>query len=370
MSQLFKSLGGVTSISFSDIFGGSNGELSLEKLEGLLDRLLEEESAKQNTDPNQLIRIVHEGEVIWVTSAQAKEFLNEATSEGEEAKLRMNVERALKGDRRILQQELLLILAFATSTFERYRTDERLSKETIERIEPALSRREQEIGTTFRQLEQVEAKIESYRNRYPILGEYEKRMGELLNAQQKGDIATARNIAVDLAKGKKEYVLMTRALQPDINEAYFHRLQSQKIKKKILNTQQGLVSGRGTNLRIEIADLQQQMKGIKAEAGLGNVDPLSARNQLIQARDSIQDRVKELETIVQESKVIAMKEAETDAVISHIAANVLGDTELSVDVEKQVQRVENKRTMTKTHSPSPTRQSKGTGMATSHRHRT
>ncbi len=360
-------------ISFGEIFSEESGLLSVEKLEKLLDNLLEEEAKKSSADPDQLIRIVHQGEVIWVTAAQAEEFLNETSSDGEEVALKKNVERALKGNRNILQQELLLLLALATSTLARYRDNNILTREELDRLEPALRRRENEITSTFSQLAQVESKIETYRKQQPVLAEYERCMAELLNAQQVGDMQKAQAIAAKLVQGKRQYVLLSRALQPDVNESYYHRLESQKIKKKILNTQQGMVTGHERALQLEIGDLHNQFKKIKADATAGvsagttNID--EARAKLTKTKEEIEGRVKELETVKQESQVIAKQEAETEATIAHIAENVLGDTDLAVDMDKHMQQQAQKKSMTKAPPVGGGVKKPGTGMATSGRRR-
>ena len=362
-------------ISFEDIFGADGQDLSVEKLENLLDRLIEDEAQKSDADPNELIRVVHEGEVIWVTAEQAGDFLKESSTDGEEANLRRNVERSLKGNRQILQQELLLLLALATSTFERNRKANLVGKQEAERVGPALKRREGEIHSTFRDMAAVERKIELYRKQQPILVEYEQRMGELLNAQQAGDLDTAREIAGKLVTDKRQYVLLSRALQPDVSEAYYHRLQSQKIKKKILGTQKEMVVGRGQSLQLEITDLHNRFKKIKSDATAQAADQSSgpvnldeAREKLAQTREAIEERVKEFEIVKKEAHIISKQEAETDAVISHIAENVLGDTELAVDVDKQVQRAGAKKSAVKKPTAAP-KAAKTTGMATSDRRR-
>ncbi len=352
-------------LNFDEIFGAEQGDISIEKLEEMLEKALAAEASKQDVSPNALVRIVHDGEVIWVTSSQAAEFLQETSASGEEASLKKNVERALKGDRKLLRQELRLLLAMAKSTFERYREGEKINAKVAERTGLALDRRENEINTTFEQLDQVEIKIEAYRQKQPVIAKYEEQMGALLNAQQVGDLDTARNLAGQLAQDKRQYVLLSRALQPDVNESYFNRLEGQKTKKKILGTQQVMVSGRGENLKVELKQIQGRYKQLGSKKG-DAANAAQVKEEMQQTKQAFDERAHELKAVQQESKVIARQEAETDAVVSHIAENVLGDTELAVDMDKQKQQMSQKKSTTKAPAAAPPKK-KSIGMATTGR---
>lgn len=353
-------------LNFEEIFGAEQGDISIEKLEEMLEKALAAEASKNDVNPNSLVRIVHDGEVIWVTSAQAAEFLQEDSASGDEASLKKNVERALKGDRKLLRQELRLLLAMARTTFERYREGEKINAKIAERTALALDRRESEINTTFHELDQVETKIEGYRQKQPVIAKYEEQMGELLNAQQEGDLDKARTLAGQLVENKRQYVLLSRALQPDVNESYFNRLEGQKTKKKILGTQQVMVSGRGENLKVELKQIQGRYKelGSKQKSDEGNTEQI--QEEMEQTKQAFDERAHELKAVQQESKVIARQEAETDAVVSHIAENVLGDTELAVDMDKQKQQMAQKKSPAKASAAAPPKK-KSIGMATTGR---
>jgi len=339
----------IGSVQMQDLLKAGGVEASLNRLYATLDQLITSEAAKKDVNPNELVRIVHDGKVTWVTAQQAELYLKSDSSDEENRKLRANVERALKGESRIIHQELRVLLALAQGMFRKQSDEGLLAKEETERIGPSLQRRDYEIKDTFEQLSDVEQRITAARERQPLIADYEQRMGKLLNLQQAGQMDEARKIAAELAADKKKYILLSRALEPDVNTSYYYRLGAQKIKKKILNVhqtfchkQEGAVDVHINELRSHLHTVQQQMSEAESVAGL---DPTQAeiaektKTEMEKTTQEIEEASNELQAIRSETKVLQKQEKETQQVIEHVATNVLQNKELAVDVQSQVKNL-------------------------------
>ncbi len=367
----------IGSLAMEELLKAGGTDAPLERLYATLNQIVTSETAKRDINPNELVRIVHGGKVTWVTARQAELYLQSDSSDQESQQLRANVERALKGEARIIHQELRVLLALAQGTFRKQADEGLLAKEESERIEPSLRRRDYEISDTFEQLSEVEQRITAARQRQPIIAEYEQRMGKLLNLQQEGKMDEARQVAVQLAADKKKYVLLSRAIEPDVNTSYYYRLGAQKIKKKILNVQQtlchkqeGALEGQIHDLRSHINEVKQQMADAESSAG---TDPTQseivekAQTELEKTSQEIQEAANELQAVRTENKVLQKQEKETEEVIQHVAANVLQDKELAVDVQSQVKSLENRRKLQPQKAPAAKQAGNKIRMATADR---
>ncbi|MFH1740449.1 MAG: hypothetical protein ABIH23_15680 [bacterium] len=343
----------IGSLSLDNLLPKDGGDVSLDTLYKALDRLVASEAAKCNVNANDLVRVVHDGEVTWITAQQARLYLQSDSEQQDGQALRDNVERALKGEARILHQELRVLLAIATGTFQNLQSQGLIDEKESGRIKPSISRREEEIKETFSQLYEVEERIRSARRRQPLIGEYEQRMGQLLNFQSEGKMTEARELAQQLAMDKKKYVLVSRALEPDVKTSYYHRLDAQKTRKKTLNLQQTLCLKKEGAISLHIGQLESQMKTIEEQLDRAQdvqaTDSAQAeivhkaKEQLAKTDEQIQQASSQLEAVKSETQVLQKQEKETDQVIEHIAANVLQEQEFTVDVQSQVKNIEQRR---------------------------
>jgi len=333
-------------------------------------------ASKRNINPNELVRVVDNGKVSWISAQQAQLYLQSDAQSTDG--LREKVERALKGDARILHQELRVLLAITAGTFENLNAEGLFDEKEQEKIRPSIQRRESEISDTFTQLYEVEGRISSIRARQPLIAEYEERMGRLLNLQSEGRIEEARELARYLATEKKKYVLMSRAIEPDVNTAYFHRLNAQKTRKKTLNLQQNLCQKKEGAIGLRIDQLQTKMETIEDQINRAEMteatDPtqaeiaLRAKEELLLADHEIQEANHQLAAVQTENKVLEKQEKEAQMVIEHIATNVLKDKELAIDVQAQVKDIEQRRRSQPT-KPIERPKTEGRGrMATTERH--
>jgi len=351
-------------------------EVSLGELYKALDRLVNTAVSKRNINPNELVRVVDNGKVSWITARQAQRYLESDAQSGDG--LREKVERALKGDARILHQELRVLLAIAAGTFENLNDEGLIDEKEEERIRLSIRRRESEISDTFTQLYEVEGRISAARARQPLIAEYENRMGQLLNLQSQGKMDEARELARYLAMEKKKYVLMSHAIEPDVYTAYFHRLNAQKTRKKTLNLQQNLCQKKEGAIGLRIDQLHARMETIENRINLADTttatDPtqaeiaLRAKEELLLANHEIKQASDQLAAVQTETQVLVKQEKEAQMVIEHIATNVLKDQELAIDVESQVKNIEQRRKSQPTKPPEKPKTELRGRMATTERH--
>lgn len=334
----------VPGISFQDLFGSNNGEISMERVEAFLNKVVELASEQAQVNPNALVRVMHGGRITWMTHEQAAEYMKESSAS---STIRQDVENALKGELKHIRQELEVLLAIAQYTLDQFRKNQLVAPEEIKRIEPGLQRRQYEIREGVSQTAESETLVEEKRRRNPIINEFELMMGQFLREKSKGDMQKAAELAKVLSEKKKQYILITRALEPDVRTIYYHRLNLQKTKKRLLHTQNELCSSRKDSLVIELNDLKGKLTSVKQqtqEAEYAGQDTAAATIDRIdlydegQVKREITEKVTELETLKKETAIIDRQEAAVDSVINTISVHVLGDTEVKVDLKAQLQK--------------------------------
>jgi hypothetical protein len=356
----------VVGISFSQLFGEDSANLSMEKVEAFLQQAVKFTSEKAKVNPNQLVRIVHGKKVMWMTQVQASEYLK---TEASDSQMQKDIERALRGGLKYLRQELEILLALAISTFTQFKEAEAINQKDIERIEPSLKRRQQEINEGISETSECEAILEAKRRKNPLLDEYEEMMGHFITAKTNGDMQTAMQLAKGLAEKKKYYLLLARGIEPDIRTIYYHRLNLQKTKKRILNTQGELCNSRQDALQLEISELQQNLNSVQAQGNLAAEDGLDAASMTLgklsqydleNVKKELTEKSTELLSLKTESGIIQKQESECEAVIEHIQSDVLQETDTKVNM-KDVMSTQRKAVQPQ-HQSSVAKKKTGSGM--------
>lgn len=330
----------IPSISFSDLIGDNQEELSMERVESLLTKMTQAISHQSMTNPNQLVRVVHNDKVIWMSQQQAAQYLEIEDSEDD---IQQSIQKALSSDLSIIRQELEVLIALARYTLNRFTELEAISKEEVNRFEPAIQRRQSELNQAVSSTIESEAVLSEKRRRNPLLGEYEEWMGEFLNAKSNGDKEYALRLAQQLKDKKKQYLLQSRAIEPDVRTIHYHRLNLQKTKKRILKTQNELCESRMEFLQIEIEDLRNSIGEVQDESHSAEVSGLDEASEEInklrtydldEVQNQIDTKINELNALDQETDVLDKQERKVDAVIDHIQQNILEETEQKFDSEK------------------------------------
>ncbi len=364
MEDVELSLSALTNISFDQLFGADQNSISLERVEAFLQKAVTIASGKAQSNPNELVRIAHNGAICWMTQKQATEYMKG------EHDLRQDIERALRGELKYLRQELEILLALAHYTLGQYKKENTISPQDAQRIEPTLIRRQSEIKAGITDTRESELLLNEKRSRVPMLSEYEELMGEFLNEKAAGNMARAGALARELAKNKKRYILLSRALEPDVRTIYYHRLGLQKTKKRILSTQNEICSSRRDSLALEISSIENNLKEIKEkliEAEKEGKDLAKEEIYRMQIYDlktkkeEIDKKSTELGALDQETQILERQEREVQSVISTISETVLQEVDMKDDIKESVKKSQRPKIQESTPNV-PEKESRSQGM--------
>ncbi|MFH1739731.1 MAG: hypothetical protein ABIH23_12035 [bacterium] len=340
------------SASFDSIFGvEEDADLSLKKFDDYWERSRPAEAAKKGVDPNQLVRFVHGGKVHWITQDEASLYLQLSDDDDKRQNaIKKEIKRAMRGESQSLSDEMSVLLAISTSTLNRYKREEAIPKSEIARIEPTLQRRFQEVEQLVAGLQEAEETIANKRKREPIFDEYEAKLGEMMNFQRQGKDAEAAALARELESKKRQYVIMSRSIEPDVYTTYFYRMELQKAKKRVLSVQKYLSSQRENSLEDEVGDLKEALGQLKTEKE--QQDGLMARGvsidshkyeQTVEKIDKTQEKLEggamEMQTLEQESRLLVNQIENADEVISYISEEVLKDSGYEDAINQKVRNM-------------------------------
>jgi len=321
----------LTGIDFSELFDPEAGSLSLDRIQALLDKVLELASEQAKAAPRELVRVIHGGRITWMTRQQAAEFLKQTiTTDTREA-----VNQALRGKLVHIRRELEILLAIARCTLSQYAQQQALHPEDVQRIEPGLKNRERELREGLAQAGECESLLEQKRKARPLLAQYEQMAADMLEAQAKGDWQRAKVLAGALADKKKQYLLASRALEPEIQALYFQRLGLQKTKKKLIGAQTEICSSRCHALQNELGQLQRDLLALQEQAQGGRRrEPAPAESPpgrspaagLDEVQQMISQRQNQLAALQQEGEVLQFQERQMDSLIQTISEQVSKET--------------------------------------------
>ncbi|MBD3268199.1 hypothetical protein GF373_16160 [bacterium] len=327
-------------LNFSDLFGENNSTLSMERVDAFLKKVIQISSDKFQANPNQLVRVVHGKKVLWMTQEQANRYLQMEPGQNQ---MQQDVENALRGGLQYIRQELEILLALAMHTYSHLKEQQLIFQKDIEKIGPSLQRRQNEINEGIAETAQSETVLHVKRQRNPILDQYEEMMGEFINAKNIGDMERAAQLAKQLTEKKKDYLLITRSIEPDVRTIYFHRMNLQKTKKRIIKTQGDLCNSRKDSLKFEITELQENLESIKEQIQAAEEDGADSALVKLQHDDmyelenkekELHEKAMEFSSLNTESQIIEKKANEIEQVIQHIQNDVLQETDQQVNVNE------------------------------------
>ena len=331
----------IAGVSFEEIFGNSAEGISYDRVEAFLDRVVQFASEQAQLAPNQLVRVVSNGKICWITQEMAAQFLEKSDTE----EVKKDIERALKGDVKFIRQELEILLALAMYTLDQFKKNQSVSAEELEKLEPSLQRRQREINEGISNTTESETLLAEKRKRNPLLEQYEQMMGDFLNSKARGNMTQASDFARQLNNNKKKYLLLTRAIEPDVKTIYYHRLNLQKTKKRILTTQGQLCATRQDTLQMELNQLESKLQNVQDSVDTAEGIALDAAAveinkyelyDLESAKKELEAKSTELSALEKESSAIKKQEQEVQSVIDHIAENVLQEPDLKADIDNVI----------------------------------
>lgn len=307
---------GSPAISFEDLFGNSPENVSVEQLETLLDDVVSKSMETGGKSSRELVRVIDNGVVRWMTAAEAEEHVN--SLEGEENEnLKRSIQFALRGDSRILAMEMEVLLTISTGTLRQYRENNLIPAAEVDRTEPQMVRISRSMMYSINELREVEDRIESTRKKNPVMGEFEGKMAELLELQRSGRSEEALPLAQALANMKPRYIRISKALQHDANKGYTIRLDVQHKKKTVLSLQRYLAVQREGVLQEESQDLRKKIDNLKLLLQRTVKEKVEAyTTQLGQQETRLDENQSELEAVQREIAYLNFKEKETEGVIS------------------------------------------------------
>lgn len=328
----------VGAISIDDVF--KDEDIDLDRLSEKLDQLIELDCEKRDASPNDLIRIVHNGEVMWLSHEQAEVFLNGPSSpDSEKRLLQMNVRRALKGNTRVLRQEMQTLIAMGLSSLQNYIENDEVDPQQAQRVEQQLRRKWQDVSQLIVGITSSEDNMRDLRKKNPQLDAFESLLGEFVNARAKGDKTKSEKLQNELVKLQRTYLIMARVLEPDTKVLQQNRLDLQQSKKFILSIQKEMAASKRDVLKMEVKRLTKHLRVLKKELmeGEGPTDELQLTAHL-EAKgidiseginvDDIESRISTVRNQAEHAQLVhsvaKTQEAQVDQVIHYIEEEVVG----------------------------------------------
>ncbi len=241
--------------SFKDLILLKDGKLDLSRFDALMRGVLEESAKTANVPPHQLVRIVRDGRVIWTTAEQARSMVqyhrHHSLSDDSEA-VANQIERAISGDINYLEDEMLLLLCMAE-------TGNQGNQEILTRLE----RRREDVFRLSNEIRDSEADLNRRKRDTRIVGNFEEKMGLMLNARNKGQEDRAHQLAMELRLDKKKYLLYARSLAPYTQKIQQLRGELVRTKEKVLRHIMTGVVSEANSLSLTMESLQKNMSQLE-----------------------------------------------------------------------------------------------------------
>ncbi|HPA44717.1 MAG TPA: hypothetical protein PLG59_01130 [bacterium] len=311
----------MASVDIGQIFDRSENVAAFEKQRQSWDQESRQAVQKKKVSQDALVRVFHEGRVLLLTADEAEKILRE--KEGQDAgqdALKKNLEKALYGGSRAIAEELRVLFFFAVQSLTERIKDESIGDKEAELMTNNLRRRFNETEENISALVQVENDLTQRKNSEPIFAAYESKMAMMLRYKRDGQMDQAVALAKELERDKKQYLLHSRALEPLTYASYYHRLDLQKSKSRVLKIQQQLTEMRDTVVRKVMQELQATISadGEDLEQQLAQLEHSEKAQKFIKYQQ-------ELQKLTLEVKVLVKTISEVDKVCKWIETEVFKD---------------------------------------------
>ncbi len=299
------------SVTFDDLFGNDPDNLRLERLDAILEKVVFETFRKERINPDELIRVVDQGKVIWMTAEEADKILKQEPQD-----LQENIQQALRGDFKMIAQELQILFLLSQHTLKSYAEQSLIPANEIQRSQPQLLRLGRQIVTLLDQLRESEHYIRKTRKENPILCQFEERMAAFLKAQREGAQDEAMVLAQELAKIKARYVRISQGLVQVTHQSQKLRLDIQHHKKSLLSLQKYLMAQREGVLQDNIRDMRKTIESLQGALKRTQEEKRKQYQDALQEREAIvHQNNKELQAVQKEFSILEKKENETEQLI-------------------------------------------------------
>jgi len=220
------------SVSVKEFYESNSNELNYEKFKAKISKYTNSIAEKKQSKSEHIIRFVNKGRVIWMTPEQAEQMLMK-----DENGLKEDIEKALKGDLIAVQQEIQILLANLRHTLEEYREKKALPSEEVKRFTPLLEQREKELKAGVEDSILAGNLLEAKKKSKPFVNEYEQLLAQFIAVRDEQNSMLTRYLAQQLQKHKGTYLQQMETLEKEMNQTYQSRLNLQKSKRNILDTQ-------------------------------------------------------------------------------------------------------------------------------------
>ncbi len=343
-------------ITIDDVFNGD--DIDLDKLTAKLDDLIELDCEKKDAKPTDMIRIVHNGQVMWLSQEQARVYLDGHTDpDSEEAMIQRDIKRALKGNTRLLRQEMQTLIAMSLSSLQSYLEGEQVDAKQAQKTEQQLRRKWQDTSQQIVGMTAAEDHMKELRQKNPQLDAFEALLGEFLNARQTGDTEKVERLQYELSNLQRTYLIMARVLDPDTKALQQHRLDLQKSKKFILNLEKDLAAERRDILKMEVKKMQKHLRALKTEIASDegpsdelkmtshlDIEEARATGDIEQIKDvgaveqMLEEAKAEIDVAHMKYRVSKAQEKRADKVIDYFETEIVGKDSTDSRVSDQVNR--------------------------------
>lgn len=239
--------------------------MDLSQYEQLMNQLLKQSAHDLDEPPHKLVRILRGGKVIWTTVSQARQMIdfhrNHYISDDSDLVAR-EIEKALHGDLNLLEDELMILICIARSECGGAE-DQRIK----------VQRKWEATVDLVSDIRESECELNRQKQEKTILGEFEEKMGLMLQARQEGAEKKAKRLADELRAMRNRYVLYSRSIQPMLSKIHCLRTDLVKMKEKILSSLLDALNDKSDSLTVDrdhlkqsIAELEDELDGVEGRA--------------------------------------------------------------------------------------------------------
>ncbi len=326
----------VSGKSIKDLILLKDGQLDLSRFDALMRAILEESAKTSNVPSHKLVRVIRDNRVIWTTAEQAKKMVDyhrhHSLSDDSEA-IANKIELAISGDISHLEDEMLILLCMAESTYKD-------NQEVLQKLE----RRRKDVLNVTTEIREGEMELAQRKRKTGIVDTFEEKMGLMLQARDRGQEKRANDLAAELRLIKSKYLLFARGLEPQIQKIRQLRGELVRTKEKVLIHIKNSVTQEEKSLSLSIDSLEKNMKSLEDSfnkiahsSGTDSKDLDSMKTRIAKVQSAIKSKTERIESIQQE-KAALNQEIETAKVV----ADKLGAPSLDDSINEQVKKQQGK----------------------------
>lgn len=306
-------------VPLKELLKGENGHRFSEKIELLIDQITGIAAKKAGIPPSEIIKIVEEGKVYWMTGDEVRTFLQtkpDKTGDG----IEQLTHDALFGDVIPLSQDVRITCQFAKTRLNDYTKDQRIPDKDIHHFAPKLSRMDNILHYSLKSLFEVETEINETQRKNPIVRQFNDKIHVFNQSRQSGNLRLASKIAKELMEIKNDYSRVNRGIESNISQSRQLRIDIQQQKKALLDCHINIVDRRKNVLNDTIDRFQNTLDRMYVsfdDSDLSNKSSIPAKTYLEEKKRLDTDR-KEYNLLHSEHTYLVLKEQETSSVVSRM----------------------------------------------------